>query len=43
MTKQQKLAIMQLRLKVLKERPQNIKSGGVVKKLERQILNMTAK
>lgn len=40
MTKEQKLTLMKNRLAVLQERPKNIKSPGVVKKLNRQIRNM---
>jgi hypothetical protein len=40
MSKEAKLALMKDRLHKLEHRPQNIKSGGVVKKLRRQIRNM---
>lgn len=40
MTKEQKLAIMKNRLSVLEGTPKNIKSGGCVRKLKRQIRRM---
>lgn len=40
MTNEQKLAIKKNRLAVLEGSPKNIKSGGVVRKLRRQIRNM---
>lgn len=39
-TKEQKLAIFKDRLKKLNESPKNIKCGGVVRKLSRQIRNL---
>ena len=42
LTKEQKLAIMKDRLKKLNESPKNIKCGGVVRKLARQIRNLEA-
>lgn len=41
-TKEQKLAIMKDRLKKLEGSPKNIKCGGVVRKLSRQIRNLEA-
>lgn len=40
MEKEKKLALMKNRLATLQASPKNIKSGGVVKKLIRQIRNM---
>lgn len=40
MTNEQKLAIKKNRLAVLEGSPKNIKCGGVVRKLRRQIRNM---
>lgn len=40
MTNIEKIALMENRLMTLKERSKNIKSGGVVKKLSRQLRNM---
>ena len=39
-TVEQKLALMKNRLATLEERPKNIKSPGVVRKLRRTIRNM---
>ena len=39
-TREQKLAMMKDRLKKLNESPKNIKCGGVVRKLTRQIRNL---
>ena len=43
MTKEQKLAILKDRYKKLYGSPKNLKSGGVVRKLARQIRNMEEK
>ena len=40
MTKAEKLALLKERKKKLNESPKNIKCGGVLKKLNRQIRNM---
>jgi hypothetical protein len=40
MTKEQKLAFMKNRLSTLEGSPKNLKSGGCVRKLKRQIRNM---
>ena len=40
MTKEQKLALMKNRLATLADSPKNLKSGGCVRKLKRQIRNM---
>lgn len=40
MTKEVKLAILKNRLSVLQSNGKNIESGGVVRKLKRQIRNM---
>ena len=40
MTKEEKLALMKNRKNKLNESPKNIKCGGVLKKLIRQIRNM---
>lgn len=40
MNTEQRLALMKNRLATLQGTPKNIKSGGVVKKLQRQIRNM---
>ena len=42
MTKEQTLALMKDRYNRLKDNPKDIKSGGCLKKLKRQILNMEA-
>lgn len=39
-TKEQKLAVMKDRYKKLAGTPKNLKSGGVVRKLARQIRNL---
>ena len=39
-TKEEKLAIMKDRLKKLNGSPKNIKCGGVVRKLTRQVRNL---
>lgn len=39
MTKTEKLALMKNRLYTLQNNPKNIKSGGVLRKLRRQIRN----
>lgn len=40
MNREQKLALMKNRLATLQGTPKNVKSGGCVKKLKRQIRNM---
>lgn len=40
MTKEEKLALMKNRKNKLNESPKNIKCGGALKKLTRQIRNM---
>lgn len=40
MTTEQKLALMKNRLNMLKDTPKNIKCGGVVKALKREIRNL---
>ena len=40
MNKEQKLALMKNRLAVLQGNPKNIKCGGVVRALKREIRNM---
>lgn len=42
MTREQKLALMKDRFNKLNGSPKNIKCGGVVKKLARQIRNLEA-
>lgn len=42
MTKEQTLALKKNRLATLEANPKNIKSGGVLRKLKRQIRNMEA-
>lgn len=39
MTKEEKIALMRERLKKLEASPKNIKCGGVVRKLRRQLRN----
>jgi len=41
MTKEEKLALKKDRLNKLMENPKNIKSGGVVQKLRREIRNLS--
>ena len=43
MNKEQKLALMKNRLIILEGSPKNLKSGGCVRKLKRQIRNMYQK
>lgn len=40
MTKEQKLALMKDRLAKLSGSPKNVKCGGCIKKLKRQVRNM---
>lgn len=40
MNKKQKLALMKNRLATLQGTPKNVKSGGCVRKLKRQIRNL---
>lgn len=40
MTREQKLALLKNRLITLESNPKNIKSGGCLRKLRRQINNM---
>ena len=40
MNKEQRLALMKNRLATLQGTPKNVKSGGCVKKLKRQIRNL---
>lgn len=40
MTREQKKAILENRLKTLKESPKNVKCPGVVRKLTRQLRNL---
>lgn len=40
MVKEQRLALMKNRLATLQGTPKNVKSGGCVKKLKRQIRNL---
>lgn len=42
MTKVDKLMIMKNRLATLQNNPKNIKSGGVLRKLRRQVRNLEA-
>lgn len=40
MSKEEKLALLKNRLNTLEGNPKNIKCGGVVRKLRRQVRNM---
>lgn len=43
MTNSEKLALMETRLKKLRNNPKNIKCPGVVRKLSRQVRNLKSK